>query len=293
MTAPGPMAVPPTWSCTACTTTNDPKAAFCVVCGTTRAAAPPSRVPQATVVAGGGAPVATTLPAPVGSGPTPPAPAGGTPRRDRTALLALASTAVAVVLLIALVVVVDPFGGSDGGDQVADGDETPTLPTATTEAGGGGVPQPTEARLATTTTTAPRATTTIAAEVAATFELQELRAQGRARVDAVATERWIPQLSSKRIGLVVDGVVYDDAAIVADYSALVAAHPGVEIVLLWSADFSTFKDPTYWVTVALVPASDAAGANAWCDREGIGVDDCFAKLLSHVQGHQGATESRK
>ncbi|MEQ3554910.1 hypothetical protein WIS52_30975 [Pseudonocardia nematodicida] len=101
---------------------------------------------------------------------------------------------------------------------------------------------------------------------------------------------WVPQLSSKRAGTVDGGVSYDDRAILDHYRGLAAQHPGA--ALLWSGDWPVFQRSDYWVVVVAQPYSTAAGANAWCDAQGFGADDCFAKQLSYYAGPQGTTVHR-
>jgi hypothetical protein len=102
--------------------------------------------------------------------------------------------------------------------------------------------------------------------------------------------QWVPQLSSKRDGTVADGITYDDAAIYAHYSSLLARDPSA--VLLYSGDWPVFNGPDYWVVVHAQGFSTAAAANAWCDAQGYSADDCLAKKLSHTGGTSGTTVPR-
>lgn len=101
---------------------------------------------------------------------------------------------------------------------------------------------------------------------------------------------WVPQLSSKRIGLEADGIVYDHDAILASHSALKGRYP--EALLLWSGDYATFKADDFYVTITPVPFEAGDDANAWCETEDIPPDDCFAKRIDHTGGPQGATLPR-
>jgi hypothetical protein len=103
-------------------------------------------------------------------------------------------------------------------------------------------------------------------------------------------DQWVPQLSSKQVGMVVQGVTYDDAAILADHEALRARYPQARLIL--SDDWSVFHGSGYWVTVVAEPFASADAANAWCDQQGIGPNDCFAKKLSHTAGSQDSTKPR-
>ncbi|MDD7966798.1 zinc ribbon domain-containing protein [Actinomycetospora lemnae] len=101
---------------------------------------------------------------------------------------------------------------------------------------------------------------------------------------------WVPQLSSKRAGTVDNGTTYDSASIYAHYQALAASYPGA--LLLWSGDWSTYRESDYWVVISGQGFTTAAGANAWCDAQGFAADDCYAKRLSHTAGPSGASVPR-
>ncbi|MGI8939459.1 MAG: zinc ribbon domain-containing protein [Iamia sp.] len=101
---------------------------------------------------------------------------------------------------------------------------------------------------------------------------------------------WVPQISSKRVGLEADGIVYDDAAMLSDHQGWRNRFPDARLVR--SDDYSTFEAPDFWVTVVDVGFSSPESANAWCDQNGLSPNDCFAKLLSHTTGPVGSTVSR-
>ncbi|MEJ8281755.1 hypothetical protein [Pseudonocardia spirodelae] len=123
----------------------------------------------------------------------------------------------------------------------------------------------------------------------AAASLAEQVAADSARV-AATTGYWVPQLSSKRAGTSDGGVTYDEPAILDHYRGLAARYPGA--ALLWSGDWPVFRNGDYWVVVVAQPFTTAAGANAWCDAQGLGADDCFAKKLSATEGPQGSTVHR-
>ncbi|MDD7941989.1 hypothetical protein PHK61_26590 [Actinomycetospora lutea] len=101
---------------------------------------------------------------------------------------------------------------------------------------------------------------------------------------------WVPQLSSKKSGTVDNGTVYDASSIYRHYESLVSGETNVR--MLWSGDWSVYRESDYWVVVAGEGFATAAGANAWCDARGFPADDCFAKRLSHTAGPAGSTELR-
>lgn len=101
---------------------------------------------------------------------------------------------------------------------------------------------------------------------------------------------WLPQLSSKRVGMEVDGWYFDNAAILADHLALRSSYANVRLV--WSGDWVTFSAQDFWVTLVAEPFTSPEGANTWCDNHGIGRDDCYAKRLSTTGPGDGNTKPR-
>ncbi|BBY55081.1 hypothetical protein MKOR_23320 [Mycolicibacillus koreensis] len=106
-------------------------------------------------------------------------------------------------------------------------------------------------------------------------------------VRVMITDRWVPQLSSKRPGVVDDGVVWDDTMTLREHLMLRQRYPGAR--LLWSGDWSTFSAPDYWVTVAGVTFPDSAGALMWCRQQGFDRDHCVAKIVSTTRPVEGST----
>lgn len=102
--------------------------------------------------------------------------------------------------------------------------------------------------------------------------------------------QWVPQVGSKQVGTVDDGISYDDAAIWQTVLDAKARFP--QAVLLRSDDYSSFKRGGFWVIVVATPFASPADANAWCEANALGRDDCFAKRLSHSEGPQGNTVPR-
>jgi hypothetical protein len=104
-------------------------------------------------------------------------------------------------------------------------------------------------------------------------------------------DNWVPQLSSKRPGLVADGITYDYLSIWLNFQQLRDSYPNA--LLLWSGDYTSFKLKDFYVTIVPQPYSDGAAANQWCADENIDVDNCYAKLLSHTSGPTGTTLLRQ
>ena len=112
--------------------------------------------------------------------------------------------------------------------------------------------------------------------------------------DQAAAERligsWVPQLSSKRPGLIADGITYDYPQIWANFEQLRSAYPGV--LLIWSGDYSTYASTDFYVTIVGEQYPDGRSANQWCDNTGLATTDCYAKYLSHTSGPAGASVLR-
>jgi hypothetical protein len=120
-------------------------------------------------------------------------------------------------------------------------------------------------------------------------ELEQEAANDSAAAESLVGT-WVPQLSSKRKGLVVNGKTFDDTQIWNDFQRSRNTHSNA--ILLRSDDFSSFRQPGYWVTVVAerFPTPDAA--NTWCGEQGYAAEDCFAKRLSHTDGPAGNTAPR-
>ncbi|MBE8147069.1 hypothetical protein IOD13_16285 [Brevibacterium casei] len=99
--------------------------------------------------------------------------------------------------------------------------------------------------------------------------------------------KWVPQLSSKRVGLEAEGKTWKEADILAEYEEFRNEYPRVQLV--WSGDFSSFKEDDFWVTVVGIGYSDPEDALAWCSSNGLGPDHCYAKRLNTSGGYEGTT----
>lgn len=106
-------------------------------------------------------------------------------------------------------------------------------------------------------------------------------------VTSQLTDRWVPQLSSKRPGLVADGITWNNAETLREHLQLRLNYP--EVRLLWSGDWSTFSAPDFWITIAGVTFPDAGGALAWCRTHNFDRDHCYAKLVSTTHPIDGST----
>lgn len=107
-------------------------------------------------------------------------------------------------------------------------------------------------------------------------QLTALQNTDRETVEALVG-RWVPQLSAKKVGTVDDGITYDNASVLEFHAGLRAQYGAL---LLYSGDY-TYQTTDLWVSVAPESFATANGALQWCVDEGIGRDDCFAKLITH------------
>lgn len=101
---------------------------------------------------------------------------------------------------------------------------------------------------------------------------------------------WIPQISSKQLGTVADGITFGYPEIVADVEMLKERYRGA--VVLLSGDYSSFSHDGFWVTVVAERFTTPTQANAWCEGMGFASDECFAKRLSYSEGPAGNTVHR-
>ncbi|MGM0697421.1 MAG: hypothetical protein ACQEVD_01090 [Actinomycetota bacterium] len=99
--------------------------------------------------------------------------------------------------------------------------------------------------------------------------------------------KWVPQLSSKKVGLEAEGKTWDEEAILEEFEGLREEFPRVK--LIWSGDFGSFKEDNFWVTVVGIGYDDPEDALSWCSSHGLGPDSCYAKQLNTSGGHEGTT----
>lgn len=124
-------------------------------------------------------------------------------------------------------------------------------------------------------------------EAAAFDTLRAQAAADRADVLGRVVERWVPQVSSKQVGLVAEGQTWNNSAILHEHMALRLRYPDAR--LLWTGDWSTFTLRDWWVTVIGTTFPTAGSANNWCMAQGFDRDHCFAKLISTTHPIEGST----
>ncbi|BBY19864.1 serine/threonine-protein kinase [Mycobacterium stomatepiae] len=138
-----------------------------------------------------------------------------------------------------------------------------------------------------TSRTAQATTTATSASKEPAQQLRQIANDDHSSVYTNLADRWVPQLSSKRPGVVDNGVVWDNAMTLQEHLQLRQHYPGVK--LLWSGDWSTFSGPDFWVTVAGITFQDSAGALTWCRSQGFDRDHCAAKIISTTHAVAGST----
>jgi serine/threonine kinase PknH len=130
------------------------------------------------------------------------------------------------------------------------------------------------------------ATPTQDPESASLAQLQQLAGGDRAYVTTQLADRWVPQLSSKRPGVVDDGVVWNNSLTLQEHLRLRQRY---NAKLLWSGDWSVFDAPNFWVTIVPIPFGNADDALRWCSGQGFDADHCYAKLVSTTHPVAGST----
>lgn len=156
-----------------------------------------------------------------------------------------------------------------------------TEPTPTTSA-----PPPVKASPPPTATQT--VTVTPIAEDASLQRLRSLANNDRPYVAAILADRWVPQISSKRVGLVADGVTWDNARILDQHMRMRTTYSGVR--LLWSGDWSTYDGPNFWVTVVGLTSDNPDEVLTWCRSAGFSRDNCAAKIVSTWRPVTGTTK---
>lgn len=188
-------------------------------------------------------------------------------------------------LVAALVALVLLLGGTGvtAWLTLAHDTDAPTLPIPSVTS------PPSQSRPEISTSQAAGLPSGVDSEDAALDQLTQQIALDQPQVGSQLAETWVPQLSSKQPGLVDDGISYGYIDILNDHLALRSTYSAR---LVWSGDWSSFRDGDFYVTVAAMPFSTPEEANTWCDRQVIDSDNCFAKLLSTIAGPDGSTVNR-
>ena len=135
-------------------------------------------------------------------------------------------------------------------------------------------------------TTATQTVTAIPDPIDPEQQLRQIANSDHPFVSVRLADRWVPQLSSKRPGVVDQGIVWDNATTLREHLQLRERY---HARLLWSGEWSTFSTSNFWVTVAGITFPTSAGTLAWCTSQGFDRDHCFAKIVSTTHPVEGST----
>jgi len=135
-------------------------------------------------------------------------------------------------------------------------------------------------------TTATQTVTAIPDPIDPEQQLRQIANGDRPFVSVRLADRWVPQLSAKRLGVVDQGIVWDNATTLREHLQLRERY---HARLLWSGEWSTFSTSNFWVTVAGITFPTSAGTLAWCTSQGFDRDHCFAKIVSTTHPIEGST----
>ncbi len=130
------------------------------------------------------------------------------------------------------------------------------------------------------TTVPPPTTVVVDPNAQALNELNGLIASDAPGVSDVA-ERWVPQLSAKRLGIEWQGVTYGYPEILGEHLALRAA-TGAVLVDGSTYNFRIDNNPMVGWYISIVPIGfdTAEGALNWCAQRGFDRNNCAAKFIS-------------
>ena len=123
-------------------------------------------------------------------------------------------------------------------------------------------------------------------EASSLAQLRAIADGDRSFVARQLADLWVPQISSKRPGIVDDGLVWDNAQTLKE---LLDNRERYGAKLLRSGDWSTFSAPDFWVTVVPVTFDDSEGALDWCTSHGFDSWHCIAKFVSSTHPVAGST----
>ncbi|ODQ88620.1 serine/threonine-protein kinase [Mycolicibacterium holsaticum] len=124
-------------------------------------------------------------------------------------------------------------------------------------------------------------------EMSSLNQLRALANRDRSDVAAYLTDVWVPQISSKRVGLEAEGTVWNNGKILDEHLRLRDQYPDVK--LLWSGDWSTFDGRNFWVTIVGLKSPYYDDVLSWCRDQGFDRNHCLAKMVSTWRPVEGTT----
>lgn len=285
-----------TASCDQCGALVPPGDEFCDRCGA-RVAAPPSVMTPPTPSIGTPSAPSPVAPSAPGSAGPPTVPTGsssaptGPVSTGRPAGVKLLPILVAALVLAVGVlgwwVVAKPSGTSSGGSS---GNTVAAPPADQTAYAVGTLTAPTDRQTSPSTTTTAATSTSVTTttvpsidpETAAQQQIQQIVAADRNRVAGILGQ-WVPQLSSKQVGLAdpedpwYPGQPYTNQMILQAYKNYQQQYPSAMMVP--SSDYPSFTFPGYWVVVLEMPFSTQDEALDWCDARGISRNNCIGTKI--------------
>lgn len=108
-------------------------------------------------------------------------------------------------------------------------------------------------------------------------------------VDQNLIGKWVPQISSKKVGMEADGQVWDEDAIYKEHQELANEYGASQVLLLKSEDYASYRQPGYYVTVIDSSYDNPDDALQWCSFHSLGADHCYAKQINTTGGPDGTT----
>ena len=138
----------------------------------------------------------------------------------------------------------------------------------------------------TTTTTVTQTPPPTAEQNEESVALAALTAQVQADAGAVQQRlqnQWTTQLSARKQGLILGGLVWTYQGIWDEYTNLRDAYP--EALLVQPSAYRSFNLGADWyVIVSGIEFHNANAALDWCDNQGLADDDCFAVRVTNDRG---------
>jgi actin-like ATPase involved in cell morphogenesis len=209
------------------------------------------------------------------------------PPPDRRQWWWIAGIAAAVLLIGGAIYALTRGGDSDdsAATTVAATTTAPATTAATTTL------PPTTTTIATTTTPAPTTTAapttaaptttqppppTLSPDEAALQQLNQIR-DGDAPLAESLVGTWVPQISSKYVGLQADGITYTPVDILDNHQQLADQY---QAILISSNDYISTR-PDTWISIIPIGSSDPDSALNECVVRQLDRDNCLAKLITH------------
>lgn len=108
-------------------------------------------------------------------------------------------------------------------------------------------------------------------------------------VDQNLIGKWVPQISSKKVGMEANGQVWDEDAIYEEHQELANEYGASQVLLLKSEDYASYRQPGYYVTVIDSSYDNPDDALQWCRFYSLDADHCYAKQINTTGGPDGTT----